>query len=43
MLKLYMREVVQKVKPDQVYFSIRKVKFLFSSTYKCYYPILVQF
>ena len=35
-----MREMVHKVKPDQVYFSMYKVKFLLRSTYKCFCPKL---
>ena len=33
-----MREMVHKVKPDQVYFSMCKVEFLLCSTYKCFCP-----
>ena len=35
-----MREMVHKVKPDQVYFSMCKVEFLLCSTYKCFCPKL---
>lgn len=38
MLKLHMREMVHKVKPDQVYACICNTKLSLCSNYECYDP-----